>query len=65
MAATYLRRGTRAGWVRAGIDLEVFARGLFWLCLPGVVMAMRGEATEDRRASYLDSVLSFVSRGLR
>lgn len=64
MLADLLEHGKRAGWIRPKLDTTAAARGLLALVVPGLLLVLRGEATPDQRARYVDGLTSFLLRGL-
>jgi AcrR family transcriptional regulator len=65
MMASYLEHGVRSGWLRADLDTEMVARGMNALVVPGLLFALRGEATVDRRSRYIEALVSFAVHGIR
>jgi AcrR family transcriptional regulator len=65
MMASYLDKGVRAGWLRADLDTEMVAHGMNSMVVPGFLLALRGDATAERRARYVTTLTSFVMFGLR
>jgi AcrR family transcriptional regulator len=65
MLASYLEHGVRSGWLRADLDTEMVARGMNALIVPGLLLALRGEATADRRFRYIQVLVSFAVHGIR
>jgi hypothetical protein len=55
----------RLGWLRADLDTEMVAHGMNAIVVPGLLLALRGEATATRRAGYVDVLVSFVLHGMR
>jgi AcrR family transcriptional regulator len=65
MIASYLNHGVRAGWLREDLDTEMVAHGMNAMIVPGFLLALRGEATPERRARYVDVLVSLVVHGVR
>jgi AcrR family transcriptional regulator len=65
MMASYLNHGVRAGWLREDLDTEMVAHGMNAMIVPGFLLALRGKATPERRASYVDALVSFLVFGVR
>jgi AcrR family transcriptional regulator len=65
MMASYLNHGVRAGWLRADLDTEMVAHGMNAMIVPGFLLALHGQATPERRARYVDVLVSFVVYGVR
>jgi hypothetical protein len=65
MVASYLNHGVRAGWLREDLDTEMVAHGMNAMIVPGFLLALRGEATPERRARYVDVLVSLVVHGVR
>ena len=65
MMASYLNHGVRAGWLREDLDTEMVAHGMNAMIVPGFLLSLRGEATPERRARYVDVLVSFVVFGVR
>jgi AcrR family transcriptional regulator len=65
MVASYLNHGVRAGWLREDLDTEMVAHGMNAMIVPGFLLALRGEATPERRAHYVDVLVSLVVHGMR
>lgn len=65
MMASYLDHGVREGWLRKGLDSRWAAHAMNSLLVPGLLLALRGEATPARRAQYVDALVSFIVYGMR
>jgi AcrR family transcriptional regulator len=65
MMANCLNHGVRSGWLRADLDTEMVAHGMNAMIVPGLLLALRGEATAAERARYVEVLVSFVVHGIR
>ncbi|MGA6163528.1 TetR/AcrR family transcriptional regulator [Amycolatopsis magusensis] len=64
LMASYLETGVRAGWLRHNLDTAAVAHGLNALIVPGFLLALRGEATEEKRGRYIDTLVGFAVHGV-
>ena len=65
MTVSCLNHGVRAGWRREDLDTEMVAHGMNAMIMPGFLLALRGDATPERRARYVDVLVSFIVHGMR
>lgn len=64
LTASYLEHGRRAGWLRQDLDARAVAHALLMMVTPGLLLMLRGEATPERRARYIDGLVDFVLHGM-
>ena len=64
-SATYLAHGISVGFVRKDLDVQVLARALIALLLPGLFSAVLAPVGREERERYIETVVGFARDGLR
>lgn len=64
LMAAYLDQGVRAGWLRQNLDTVTVAHGMNALIVPGLLLALSGNASEANRSRYVDTLVTFAVRGV-
>jgi AcrR family transcriptional regulator len=64
LAAGFLQRGVRRGFLRPDLDTASVGRALTSLTLPGVFAAIRGDTSIEERRRYIDAMVGLVCDGV-
>jgi AcrR family transcriptional regulator len=64
LGATFLQSGIDAGFLRSDLDRGSLGRALNGLVIPGLFMAVRGEAGPEARKQYIETIIALICDGL-
>jgi AcrR family transcriptional regulator len=64
LGARFLQSGVNAGFIRADLDAANLGRALNGLVLPGLFMAVRGDAGPAARTQYIETIIALICDGL-
>jgi AcrR family transcriptional regulator len=64
LGAGFLQGGVSAGFVRSDVDIASLGRAITGLVLPGLFMAVRGEAGPKARKQYIETIVTLVCDGV-
>jgi AcrR family transcriptional regulator len=63
MTARYLKNGVRRGFLRSDFDVELTARAVNAVVIPGLLAAVRGPVSPTERERYIDAAVGLVLDG--
>jgi AcrR family transcriptional regulator len=64
LGAGFFQNGVSAGFVRSDVDTASLGRAITGLVLPGLFMAVRGEAGPKARTQYIETIVTLVCHGV-
>jgi AcrR family transcriptional regulator len=64
LAADFLRGGVSAGFLRADLDTVSVGRAITAMTLPGLFMAVRGQAGPAERSRYTEALVQMICDGI-
>jgi AcrR family transcriptional regulator len=64
LGAGVFQHGVDAGFMRADLDIAGLGRAITGLVLPGLFMAVRGDAGPKARAQYIETIVALICDGV-
>jgi AcrR family transcriptional regulator len=64
LGSSFLQSGVSHGFIRSDVDVESLGRALTALTLPGLFMAVRGDAGPESRRRYVETVITLLTEGV-
>jgi AcrR family transcriptional regulator len=64
LGAGFFQNGVSAGFMRGDVDSGSLGRAITGLVMPGLFMAVRGEAGPEARSRYIETVITLVCDGV-
>jgi hypothetical protein len=64
LGAGFFQNGVTAGFMRADLDVVSLGRAITGLVLPGLFMAVRGEAGPEARSQYIETIIALLCDGV-
>jgi AcrR family transcriptional regulator len=64
LGAGFFQNGVTAGFMRADLDVVNLGRAITGLVLPGLFMAVRGEAGPEARSQYIETIIALLCDGV-
>ncbi|MHB8690360.1 MAG: TetR/AcrR family transcriptional regulator [Solirubrobacteraceae bacterium] len=65
LGASFFSGGISASFIRSDLDPANLGRAIAGLVLPGLFMAVRGEAGPEARSQYIETIVALVCDGVR